>query len=246
MAEPEQLALFELSGCRARRYRRSRADNAAKRARGRLLVAGGLVLDHAGRVLLLHRSTGPWTWWETPGGKVDLGEAPREAAVREFGEELGVVASVVDDLGWHDLESVSLPIRYALYLMRIDEGRPMPVESHRFDRVEFFSWREIFAMRQDLSPNALNLAKMWLKGRLPEVVKTTPSAKGRHVDSVAITSSQERGTIEDFDAAAIQLSLDTGIGIADSGRLRLYVSTSAGVPADRAKHSSGSGAEELA
>lgn len=244
MAEPEQLALFEPPGSRTRRYRRSLADNAAKRARGRLLVAGGLVLDRAGRVLLLHRSAGPLTWWETPGGKVDLGEAPREAAVREFGEELGVVASVVDDLGWHDMESVSLPIRYALYLMRIDEGRPVPLESHRFDQVAFFSWREVFAMRQNLSPNARNLAEMWLKGRLSEVV-ATHSSNDRDADSFAITSSQERGTNEDSDTEPIQLSLDTCIDIAVEGRLCVYVSTSAGVPADRTRRGSETGAEEL-
>ncbi len=55
-----------------------------------LTAAGGVVLDDSGRVLLQRRSdTGRWT---LPGGIVEPGEQPADAAVREIYEETGVVA----------------------------------------------------------------------------------------------------------------------------------------------------------
>lgn len=50
-----------------------------------------VVLDGAGRVLLMrgHDDDGR-SWWFTPGGGVD-GQAPRDAAARELDEETGIV-----------------------------------------------------------------------------------------------------------------------------------------------------------
>lgn len=58
-----------------------------------LFGAAGLVLvDGAGQLLLTHRSEFvhfPGTW-SFPGGAIEEGETPAEAAVRELGEEVGV------------------------------------------------------------------------------------------------------------------------------------------------------------
>ncbi|RKE21374.1 NUDIX hydrolase [Streptomyces sp. TLI_171] len=52
-----------------------------------------LLLDPVGRVLLLH-GTDPATpgtdWWITPGGGIEPGESPAEAAGRELAEEIGL------------------------------------------------------------------------------------------------------------------------------------------------------------
>lgn len=53
-------------------------------------TAAGVVLDGEGRVLLGRRSdTGTWA---LPGGIIDPGEEPADAAVREIFEETGVIA----------------------------------------------------------------------------------------------------------------------------------------------------------
>jgi 8-oxo-dGTP diphosphatase len=53
-----------------------------------LAAAGALVLDEAGRVLLVEPTYKPT--WEIPGGVVEPGEAPRAGCVRELREELGL------------------------------------------------------------------------------------------------------------------------------------------------------------
>jgi 8-oxo-dGTP diphosphatase len=57
-----------------------------------LLVAAVALIDADGRVLLAERPQGKHLagLWEFPGGKVQPGETPEAALVRELGEELGI------------------------------------------------------------------------------------------------------------------------------------------------------------
>lgn len=53
--------------------------------------AGTVIVDEAGRIGLGLRAREPYAGlWETPGGFVELGEHPEDAAVREVHEELGL------------------------------------------------------------------------------------------------------------------------------------------------------------
>jgi 8-oxo-dGTP diphosphatase len=56
-----------------------------------IIVAAGIVIER-GRVLLAQRKQGSHLAgaWEFPGGKVEPGEDPRDALVRELREELGI------------------------------------------------------------------------------------------------------------------------------------------------------------
>ena len=57
-----------------------------------LLVVAAALLDRDGRVLLQQRGPGRQMagLWEFPGGKIDSGERPEDALVRELNEELGI------------------------------------------------------------------------------------------------------------------------------------------------------------
>lgn len=57
-----------------------------------LLVVAAALVDADGRVLLQQRPPGRAMadLWEFPGGKVELGEAPEAALIRELEEELGI------------------------------------------------------------------------------------------------------------------------------------------------------------
>ena len=86
----------------------------------------GVALVHHGRVLAARRSY-PVEMagrWEFPGGKVDAGETPEAALVREVGEELGCAISLT---GWLAPE---VEIREGLVLKvataGLVDGEPVP------------------------------------------------------------------------------------------------------------------------
>jgi len=61
-----------------------------------LLVTACALVDTDGRVLLSQRPEGKKLagLWEFPGGKVEIGETPEEALIRELEEELGIRTQV--------------------------------------------------------------------------------------------------------------------------------------------------------
>jgi 8-oxo-dGTP diphosphatase len=58
-----------------------------------VLVAACALIDADGRVLIAQRPEGKSMagLWEFPGGKVDPGERPEDALIRELEEELGII-----------------------------------------------------------------------------------------------------------------------------------------------------------
>ena len=63
----------------------------------RLRVAAGILRDPDGRVLITERvGGGPFQgMWEFPGGKVEPGETPEDAVIREIAEELVVSVGTI-------------------------------------------------------------------------------------------------------------------------------------------------------
>lgn len=61
-----------------------------------VLVVACALVDTDGRVLIAQRPQGkPMAGlWEFPGGKIEAGETPEEAVVRELAEELGIETKV--------------------------------------------------------------------------------------------------------------------------------------------------------
>jgi 8-oxo-dGTP diphosphatase len=63
-----------------------------------LLVAACVLLDGDGRILIAKRPEGRSLagLWEFPGGKVEPGESPEHALIRELAEELGIGIAAAD------------------------------------------------------------------------------------------------------------------------------------------------------
>ena len=71
-------------------------DETASRPKKILIVAACALVDADGRVLITQRPEGKAMagLWEFPGGKVEPGETPEQALVRELQEEIGVETKV--------------------------------------------------------------------------------------------------------------------------------------------------------
>jgi|SRR5665213_939990 len=95
-----------------------------------MLVVAVALVDPDGRVLIAQRPDGKSMagLWEFPGGKIEAGERPEQALIRELGEELGITVQ----------EACLAPFTFAshtygafhllmpLYVCRRWDGSPTP------------------------------------------------------------------------------------------------------------------------
>ncbi|MFA5963938.1 MAG: (deoxy)nucleoside triphosphate pyrophosphohydrolase [Sphingomonas sp.] len=98
-----------------------------------LAVVAVALTDGVGRVLVQRRPAGKFMagLWEFPGGKLEPGEAPEAALVRELAEELGIVVAP-DDLAPLTFASQPLVDRHLLLLLyRCTRwaGEPRPLDA---------------------------------------------------------------------------------------------------------------------
>ncbi|HYE48466.1 MAG TPA: (deoxy)nucleoside triphosphate pyrophosphohydrolase [Azospirillaceae bacterium] len=97
-----------------------------------LLVAAVALIDPDGRVLLTQRPPGKQLagLWEFPGGKVDAGETPEAALVRELREELGIDtrSSCLAPLTFASHRYETFHLLMPLYACRVWQGTPRGLE----------------------------------------------------------------------------------------------------------------------
>ena len=102
----------------------------------RIQVVAGILRDSSGRVLLAERRNDPAFngLWEFPGGKVDAGEMPGAALVRELREELGITASAFQLLHSvdHDYADRLVHIDFFLVTEWEPEVRPLDGQGLRW------------------------------------------------------------------------------------------------------------------
>ena len=102
-------------------------------------VVAGLIRDDAGRYLITRRRSGTHLagLWEFPGGKVNPGETPETALIRELAEELGidVAASCLAPLTFASYSYPDFHLLMPLYVCRKWSGIPVAREGQRLSWV---------------------------------------------------------------------------------------------------------------
>lgn len=97
-----------------------------------VLVSAVALIDIDGRVLLAQRPPGKSMagLWEFPGGKVEVGETPEAALIRELQEELGIDtwASCLAPLTFASHSYVDFHLMMPLFACRKWEGTPQARE----------------------------------------------------------------------------------------------------------------------
>jgi len=98
-----------------------------------LLVVAAALIDHGGRVLVQQRLPGKAHagLWEFPGGKLEPGEAPEIALVRELSEELGIIVAppTLEPLTFATAPLGNRSLILLLYVCRRWSGEPHPYEA---------------------------------------------------------------------------------------------------------------------
>ena len=97
-----------------------------------LLVSAVALIDRDGRVLLAQRPAGKRMagLWEFPGGKIETGETPEAALIRELGEELGIdtAESCLAPLTFASHSYDDFHLLMLVYVCRKWSGTPRPLE----------------------------------------------------------------------------------------------------------------------
>lgn len=127
-------------------------------------LAGGILKDNAGRILLLHRNTSNLKQWELPGGKNEKNEKLSETVIRELEEELGVCVTVTNYLGNKEFVENGHVMSYHWYECIIIKGIPRVIEN-KFDMLKFWSISELNNIYEELSPNMKNLLPLLINSR---------------------------------------------------------------------------------
>ncbi|MFV0373774.1 (deoxy)nucleoside triphosphate pyrophosphohydrolase [Microbacterium sp.] len=116
----------------------------------------GAVIERDGRVLCARRGDGTFAGlWEFPGGKVEAGETPQQALVREIGEELGCRVSVGASLTTSVNAAPHVEIELTTYRCALIDGERRALEHAEVRWVPVARLRDLSWAPADLATVAI-------------------------------------------------------------------------------------------
>lgn len=116
----------------------------------KIFVVVGILENTDGQICISKRKAGQHLagCWEFPGGKIDEGEKPFHALVREFEEELGVTVKTAEP--WFDIEH-----DYDEKIVHLDIWRVTSFEGEAFSKEgQLVKWVERGALDEYEFPSA--------------------------------------------------------------------------------------------
>ena len=104
------------------------------------VVAAGITRENNGGVEIFatQRGCGEYKdWWEFPGGKIEEGETPEEALIREIAEELDVDISVDEFLCAVEYDYPEFHLSMDCFLCHLEEGEIVLLEHEAAKWLDF-------------------------------------------------------------------------------------------------------------
>jgi 8-oxo-dGTP diphosphatase len=87
------------------------------------------VIFHGGKIYATQRGYGAWRdYWEFPGGKIEPGETPEEALIREIREELDLEITVLGHLCDVEYDYPEFHLSMQCFRCEITSGEPKLLE----------------------------------------------------------------------------------------------------------------------
>jgi len=125
---------------------------------GHMKLAGCVLRNEKGEILLLHRNKKGRVQWELPGGKLEENEEEKAAALREIKEELGVDVRIVSYLGCASFTEDGTECVYSWHEAEAARKGAAPAicEPQTFDDLRYWNLVDL-KTRDDLSANLRNL-----------------------------------------------------------------------------------------
>lgn len=124
------------------------------------------VIEHGGRVLLAQRPRDKHLplKWEFAGGKVEPGEDPAAAIIREIREELGCAVVITRALPRFEYDYTRVVIEMIPFVCTLAAGSPPP---HPHEHVAIAWVRPDEFLGYDLAPADLPVVESYLSTRTP-------------------------------------------------------------------------------
>ncbi|ARJ21866.1 DNA mismatch repair protein MutT [Bacillus mycoides] len=96
----------------------------------KISVVGAVIINEKNEILCALRSPTMSlpNYWEFPGGKINEGEEPKDALIREIKEELGCTITVGEKIEELEHEYENIIVHLTTYKARIELGTPKAFE----------------------------------------------------------------------------------------------------------------------
>lgn len=127
--------------------------SSSDRDKSRIDVVVALIYDSTGRILVSRRKPGSHMagYWEFPGGKRALGEAPRDALARELDEELGICLLAAEPFMSLDHDYADRDVALDVWTVSSFDGEPRALEGQQIDWVVPEALRQIELLPADVA-----------------------------------------------------------------------------------------------
>ena len=110
-----------------------------------MVVVAAIIHDNNNRIFATQRGSGDWKdWWEFPGGKIENGETPEDALIREIREELDTEINVGKHVATVEWDYPKFHLTMHCYWCEVVEGELSLLEH---EAARWLSFEQLYSVK---------------------------------------------------------------------------------------------------